>query len=220
MDREGAAQMIAISRTWRAGVLLAALWTAGANPARAQAQMVRGGQDAPVTIMVFSAFACPHSAEARKQLDQLQAKYPGRIDVVYKHMPLGAGAAYLPHEAALAAGEQGKFWEMHDALYDRPGDGETDVKVLALAERLKLDLPRFRAALAQPAGAARIAGDLAEARALRVTGTPTYYIGGYKFEGAQQSSVLELMVEHALHGKGAPVPAAGPGKFSVGTVNR
>jgi protein-disulfide isomerase len=158
--------------------------------------------------MLFSAFACPYCADTRKQLDQLQARYPGQIAVVYKHMPLGApGPSYLPHEAALAAGEQGKFWEMHDALYEHPRDLENMAVIMALAEQLKLDLRRFRAALAQHSGAARIAADLAEARALRVTGTPTLYIGGYKFEGAQQASTLELMVEHALHGSGAPAAA-------------
>lgn len=169
--------------------------------------VVRGGSDAPVTIMVFSAFTCPFCADARKQIDALQAKYPGKLAIVYKHLPLGSGAPTLPHEAALAAAEQGKFWEMHDTLYDHHGAIGHEAQVVALARRLKLDMPRFQRALAQHAGAARLADDEAEARALHVTGTPTFYIGGYKLEGKQELSALELMVVHQLGALAQPTAA-------------
>ncbi|WP_050409520.1 thioredoxin domain-containing protein [Massilia sp. NR 4-1] len=186
------------------GVILLALGCMA--PARAeQPSNLRGDPDAPVTILVFSAFACPYCAETRNTLEQILSAYPGKVNIVFKHYPLGAdSAAWLPHEAALAAGEQGKFWEMHDALFARQSRlGELGMAD-SVARELGLDMARFDTALASHAGAARIRSDVAEANALKVQATPTFYIGGYKFEGAQSVSVLRTVIDHML----APGPAS------------
>ncbi|WP_051293465.1 DsbA family protein [Pseudoduganella violaceinigra] len=182
---------------WLGALLLAGLCQAGA---RAEAiPNLRGAQDAPVTILVFSAFACQYCAETRAALEQVLAQYPGKVNLVYKHFPLGADAgAYLPHEAALAAGEQGKFWEMHDALFAHQGQLADRTGIEALARSLHLDPLRFDAALDSRRGAARIQADVAEANALKVQATPTFYIGGYKFEGAQPASVFKTVIDYML----------------------
>lgn len=173
--------------------------------------------EAPIVILFFASFHCPYSAGARVMLEQLQAKYPGQIRVVVKHFPLTFDrAGYLPHEAALAAEEQGKFWEMYRALYDHRDATEDRQKVEALAKQAGLDLQRFRNALNSRIGALQISADRAEARALKVTVTPTFYIGGFKLEGTQSLSVLDMLIGHELSSStqgaadaaGNPVPSA------------
>ncbi|MBB3122422.1 DsbA family protein [Pseudoduganella violacea] len=186
------------------GAVLLVLACLGAARAE-QPSNLRGDPDAPVTILVFSAFACPYCAETRNTLEQVLAAYPGKVNLLFKHYPLGAdSAAWLPHEAAAAAGEQGKFWEMHDALFGRQGQLGERGQIDSLARELGLDAARFDAALASRAGTARIRGDVAEANALKVQATPTFYIGGYKFEGAQSVSVLKTVIDHLL----VPGPAS------------
>jgi protein-disulfide isomerase len=184
-------------RQWARLALLAL--AVHATPALAQVPAIRGAADAPVTILMFSGFACRYCAEAQVTLEQIAAEYPGKVRIVYKHFPLGADAAsYLPHLAAQAAGEQGKFWEMHDALFRHQADLGDRGRIDALARALKLDMARFNAAIDQRSGGARIAADLAEAQALKVQATPTFYIDGYKFEGAQSAAVFRTMIGHAL----------------------
>jgi protein-disulfide isomerase len=164
--------------------------------AQAEDHSVHAG--VPVPIVVFSAFTCPYCAEASKMLDQLQAKYPGKVNVIFKHFPLGTDrAAYLPHEAALAAGEQGRFWEMHDKLYAH--QQSLDQKAVEqIAAELKLDMTAFRTALEQRRYLARIDSDVAEAQAFKVVATPTFYIDGFKLEGLQQAATFEQIIEHRL----------------------
>jgi protein-disulfide isomerase len=167
--------------------------------AYAQEPNIRGEEAAPVTILVFSAFTCPYCAEARKTLEQVQAEYPGKVKVIFKHFPLGADQqAYLPHEAALAAGEQGKFWEMHDALFAHQADLNDRNKIEKMARELNLDMKRFNESLNQHTGMSLIKADQAEANALKVKVTPTFYIDGYKFDGLQQAQVFEMMIQHVM----------------------
>ena len=95
-------------------LLAAALLALGlSGQALAQGANMRGAPDAPVPIIVFSAFDCRFCAETRGTLAQIEADYPGQIQLIYKHFPLSQDAAgYLPHEAAQAAAAQGKFWEI------------------------------------------------------------------------------------------------------------
>jgi len=181
---------------WRAAALTLALC---AGAASAQTVTARGAADAPVTIMVFSGFACKYCAESRATLEQIEAEYPGKIRLIYKHFPLGEDrAAYLPHMAAQAAAEQGKFWAMHGALFAHQAQLGERERIDALARSLGLDMARFAAALEGPAGRERIAADVSEARALKVQATPTFYVDGYKFEGAQSAAVFRTMIDHVL----------------------
>ncbi len=179
------------------------LWSLLLTGSAAQAQVfpVRGEPDAPVTIVMFSAFHCRYCAEAKKGLDQLMAKHGGKVNLVFKHFPLSNDeAGYLPHYAALAAGEQGKFWEMHDALFAHQNGLDDAQKVRSLAQQLKLDMARYDVALSKHAGSERIKADLADANAFKVVATPTFYIDGYKFEGVQQEAVFDLMIAHKAGG--------------------
>jgi protein-disulfide isomerase len=169
---------------------------------------VRGSADAPVTILVFSAFACPYCGQAQAQLDALRARYGERLQIVFKHFPLGSDAdALLPHEAALAAAEQDLFWPMHDRLFALHGSLSRAAIVRAAGEA-GLDEARFAAALATRRFRPQIDRDLAEARALRVRAAPTFFVDGIKLEGLQSLETMEQIVSFRLKDDRVSVPAA------------
>jgi protein-disulfide isomerase len=169
---------------------------ASAAPARAADRAVN---PATIPIVVFSAYTCPYCAQAHTMLARLQAKYPGRLRLIYKNFPLGRGAdALLPHQAVIAAAEQGKMGAMHDALFEAAPDSLDRDRLRALASRLKLDQKRFLSALDAPSTRALIDDDVAEAQALKVNATPTFYIEGFKLEGLHQADVFEQIIEHKL----------------------
>lgn len=153
----------------------------------------------PIAIVVFSAFTCPYCAEGKKLLEQLTKKYPGKIQVIFKHYPLGDDeSAVLPHRAALAAQEQGKFWEMHDQLYDHQAAVGNIMEITSLATKLNLNMDQFNASIGSQRITLMLGSDLAEANAFNVTASPTFFINGFKLEGLHSSSVFEEIIDYKL----------------------
>ena len=145
---------------------------------------VQGTVDAPVTVVVFSDFECPFCARAAKTVTELAKRYAGVARIAFKQHPLPFHShARLAAKAALAADEQGRFWQMHDALFghectiDRDGIDEC-------ALRAGVQLAAFHAALDSHRLEARITADEAEAQALGVEGTPTFFVNGRRITGA------------------------------------
>jgi protein-disulfide isomerase len=139
---------------------------------------VLGDNHAPVAIMLFSDFQCSYCARlALETLPALQTKYfdTGLVQLAFRHLPMsqrqfGERAA----QGSVCAGEQGKFWRMHDALFRRPGElNETEVR--AAAEGSSIDLAAFDACMETPAK--RINDDIALARKLQITATPMLFLG-------------------------------------------
>jgi len=146
---------------------------------------VRGPKTAPVTIVEFADFQSPLAAEALHTVQQVLAQYPDQVRLVFKHFPLAihpnARTAAL---AAEAAGEQGKFWEMHDLLFQNSTAlGPDDLR--ALATRLGLDVARFEKDLGSPELAARVDRDVAEAARVGVIGAPTFFVNGHRMDSYQ-----------------------------------
>jgi protein-disulfide isomerase len=106
-----------LSRSMSAKVAAGPLYTIN-KTINLQEILIRGPRHAPITIVEFSNFHCPFCSRVSPTLERLRRQYPGQIKRVFKHYPMPFDRrAILPHEAALAAGEQGKFWEMHDLLF-------------------------------------------------------------------------------------------------------
>jgi len=171
----------------------------------------KGSAKALVTIVEFSDFQCPYCSRVLPTLDQLVKEYPDKVRVFFKQNPLPFhDKAALAAEAALAAGAQGKFWKMHDQLFgnqsalDRPA-------LEKYAEKIGLDLPKFKAALDNHTFKAAVDKDLAEARDLGVQGTPNFFINGRPLRGAvpyeQFKTVVDDEISRAkkLIDKGTPV---------------
>jgi protein-disulfide isomerase len=168
---------------------------------------VRGPATAPVTIVGFSDLQCSFCARANATVEQALAKYPGRVRWVFKHFPLESHTdAPLAHRAALAADRQGRFWEMHDAIFAKQRTMKRE-DLLAHAAALKLDLARFTADLDSSTFTALIDRDMKEGAKVGVEGTPTFFVNGQAVVGAQPLERFVAVIDKAL---AAPAPSPKP----------
>lgn len=142
----------------------------------------RGPEDAKVTIVVWSDFECPHCRMVLPILDRILAANTKQVRLVHKFYPLKSHTRAEPAaRAAIAAKNQGRYWEMEDLLFknqQRLSDADLD----QYAGSLKLDMRRFHGDLQAPATTDAIARDRAEADRLGLTGTPFIFINGRPFD--------------------------------------
>ena len=128
----------------------------------------------------------------------MQAEYEGKIQVVFKHMPLAMHSkAPAAHAAAEAAFLQGKFWEMHDKIFTAQREMSAE-KYMQYAQEIGLDVDRFTKDLASAKVKKRIDSDNAEAVKLGVTGTPAFFINGRFLSGAQPLSNFKKIIDEEL----------------------
>lgn len=158
----------------------------------------KGSISAPVTIVVFTDFKCVHCADWAKTLDEVIRAFPYKIKVVFKNFPLPLSQySEIAAKAALAAREQGKFWEMHDLLFRNRANFD-DQAVFTFASELGLDMSRFREALSNPHLAQQIEQDKAQARQLGLTGAPTSFINGQMIKGSKPLGYVQAVIERLL----------------------
>jgi NhaA family Na+:H+ antiporter len=157
----------------------------------------RGDADARdrVTVLVYGDYLCPYCRRIRLVLERLRHALGDRMLYVFRHFPNDHAhpGAEFASEAAEAAGRQGKFWAMHDALYTREPP-LTREHVLEAARSIGLDMNRFDRDLADPDIRANIDEDLADGRRNGVIGTPTIFVDGQRYDGAWDFySMLEAL---------------------------
>lgn len=139
---------------------------------------IKGNKKAPVTIVEFSDFQCPYCAQLQPTLEEVLKAYPKEVKLVFKHYPLPFHAqAKNAAKATLAAGEQGKFWEMHDLVFSNFSQ-LSDEKFKELAAQIGLNVEKFTADYNSTKYEQTILQDMAAARNAGVTGTPTLFING------------------------------------------
>lgn len=158
----------------------------------------RGDAGAPVTIVEFSDYECGFCSRAEEVVRRVLSEYGGRVRLVHQAFPLaGHPSAPKAAEAALCAGEQGRFWDMHDALFAAQGAlGIDDLKGRARA--LELDAPRFDACLdsgrmAPVVEASRVLGE-----GIGVNATPAFFVNGRPLSGLQPFERFKELVDHEL----------------------
>ena len=158
---------------------------------------LRGPAEAPVTVVEYGDFECPYCGRAEPVVRELLADF-GDVRYVWRHLPLSDvhPNAELAAEASEAAAAQGAFWEMHDLLLDHQGDLRPH-DLQAYAERLDLDLERYRDDLRQHAHAPRVEEDVDSADISGVTGTPTFFINERRHDGAYDIDTLSAAVRAA-----------------------
>lgn len=140
---------------------------------------VLGAAHAPVTLVEYGDFESPVCKQAAAAVKQLLEQFTGRLRFVYRHFPLESEHPHALHaaEAAEAAGAQGKFWEMHDLLFEH--QTHLDAKHLhAYAELLPLDMARFTAELGDEIYLQRIREHIAGAKRSHVKSEPAFFING------------------------------------------
>lgn len=166
----------------------------------------RGQKNAPVTIVEFGDFQCPYCKEAESSLRAILTKYPQDVRIVFRNLPLTQihPNAKLAAEAAVCADRQGKFWEIHDAMYD-------DQSALSLeslnqtATRLGLNTDRFAACLADGSTSSSLDADAQAAQELGLDGTPSFFINGRPLEGNVPVEKFESVISDELRrASGAP----------------
>jgi protein-disulfide isomerase len=161
----------------------------------------QGDDTLPVTVVVFTDFECIHCAAWAQTLHTIKRTFPSDVSIVFKNYPLSYHKrSEFAAKAALAAWEQGKFWEMHDLLFKNRGAlGEKDI--LGYAENCGLDLLKFQQTLAGERIRKIIARDKLQGKALGVQNVPTSFINGRKLVGAPPVSLVEGMIKELLRGE-------------------
>jgi protein-disulfide isomerase len=164
---------------------------------------VLGPADAPLQVVEYGDYQCPHCGKVHPIVHDLLGRYGPRVRFVFRHFPLPKvhPKARLAAEAAEAASAEGKFWEMHDLLYSHQ-EALEPTDLLNYAGQLGMDLDRFRRDLEAHVHAARVQRDLAGGVRSGVNRTPTFFINGRRHDGGYSAEELS----RALDG------AAGPGK--------
>ena len=159
-----------------------------------------GPKNAPATIVVFADFQCPYCARAQSVLNTLMEKYPGRLKILYRHLPLETLHPYA-WTAALAvecAGDQERFREYHDLLYQLQ-DSLGVVPWSEVARRSKVgDLATFERCLKEEQHTNAIERDVLEARALELKGTPAFIVGNDLIEGIPPEDWFDRRITKAL----------------------
>src|SRR5262249_14790107 len=125
----------------------------------------------------------------------IEEKYPKDVKIVFRNLPLPFHQnAQLAAEAALAAHEQGKFWQMHDKLFTNQ-QALDRAALERYAEELGLDMNKFKSALDSGKFKARVQQDAAAASAVGVNGTPTFFVNGKQLVGAQPPDAFNIPSE-------------------------
>ena len=157
---------------------------------------VRGKVDAPVTLVVFSDFECPWCGKLEPVLAELQAHNQDKLRIIFKHLPLPMHQQAEPAAlAAIAAQQQGKFWEMHDALFQTTAWTPNTIDETAL--RLGLNMEKFRADMASQETQMQLAKDKTDAQAADVTSTPSLFINGRPVKDRSLPALQKMVTEAA-----------------------
>lgn len=143
----------------------------------------QGAADAPVTLVEYGDYECPHCGRAYPIVKQARRRLGGALRFVFRNFPLRESHPHAEHaaEAAEAAGAQGKFWEMHDRLFERQFALDDD-NLVEYAGDLGLDAARVGSELAAGTYAPRVREDFRSGVTSGVNGTPTFFINGVRYD--------------------------------------
>ena len=159
----------------------------------------KGPADAPVTIVEFSDFQCPYCSRVLPILDKVTEEYGDKVQIVFRQFPLLNihPQALKAAEASLCAHDQGKFWEMHDAMFEDQKGLRVD-QLKAKAGALGFDIAAFDECLDSGKYADQISEDLREGSQMGVTGTPAVFINGRFLSGAQPYETFARIIDEEL----------------------
>ncbi|MDX1402649.1 MAG: thioredoxin domain-containing protein [Kiloniellales bacterium] len=153
-----------------------------------------GPADAEITIVEFSDFQCPFCKRVTPTMEQLVKDYNGKVRVAFRQHPLSFHKnAMSAAKASLAANAQGKFWEMHDALFENQRD-LSDENIKKLAKELGLNMKQFEADWKSNKFDAQIEEDIKFARANGATGTPAFFVNGVYVKGARPIAYFKEVI--------------------------
>jgi len=189
--------LLPLMKRWRALLGTAEVLTDLTIDVDPERDHIRGPAKSPVTVVEYGDFECPYCGQAEPAVRELLREH-GDIRYVWRHLPLNDvhPHAELAAEAAEAAAQQGKFWEMHDLLFEHQ-DALTIRDLIGYARSLGLDLDKFSTDLRKHAGAAHVSEDTESADLSGVSGTPTFFINGQRHYGAYDIMSLKTAIKLA-----------------------
>lgn len=153
----------------------------------------KGPKNAPVAVVVFSDFQCPYCARISPFLDQVLKIYPKEVKVVYKNFPLQSHRFSMQAAiAALAAHRQGKFWEMHDKIFENLSALNPD-KLSEFAKEIGLDMDKFTKDISDPALRRQVDLDQQNGIQAEVAGTPTLFVNGRRLNDRSIEGIKALI---------------------------
>jgi len=158
-----------------------------------------GPKDAPVTLVEYGDFQCPHCGRAYPIVKQVQRALGSQLRFVFRHFPLTKIHPEAEHaaEAAEAAGAQGAFWQMHDRLFERQFALDDD-HLVEYATELGLDADRIRGELEAGTHSAHVRDDFMSGVKSGVNGTPTFFINGVRYDGSWDLESLQAALATAV----------------------
>lgn len=163
----------------------------------------KGPADAKVTIVEWSDFQCPFCSQAKDLVHQILDAYPKDVRFVFKNYPLPFHQQAMPAaKAAIAAGKQGKFFEMHDKLFENFRTLAPE-KYAEWAKELGLDVDKFKKDMDSPETAAQVTTEMKEAGEVGVRGTPSFFINGKQPAGRSfelYKSIIDEEIKNAKKG--------------------
>ncbi len=165
---------------------------------------VRGNADAPVTLLVYSDFQCPACAAYETFLARLTQDFPDKLKMVYRYFPLETihKNALISAKAAEAAHRQGKFWEMHDQLFQHQTDwaqseNPTD-SFQSYAQTIGLNMDQFNTDIADDAVNNAVKADQKLGNDANIPGTPSFFLNGKKLDGPQSYEAFKKVIDDEL----------------------
>jgi Na+:H+ antiporter, NhaA family len=163
-----------------------------------EADHALGPADAPVTLVEYGDYECPDCFNALPIVKELRKNFDDRLRIVFRHFPRSSvhPGASVAAAAAEAAGLQGRFWEMHDALFRRQRE-LADVDLTHLALRLSMEVYRFERDLESEENAQRVRHDLETGERSGVRGTPTFFINGKRYRGTVDLQSMAAAIKSA-----------------------
>ena len=157
------------------------------KPAVSNTDHAQGNLNADLIIVEYGDYQCPYCGAAYPVLKELMGQFGNQIKFVFRNFPLSEMHQYarMAAIAAEAAALQGKFWEMHDAIYENQRNLNENF-LLMLAGKLNLNIPQFEKDLENSELAEKVDADFESGIVSGVNGTPSFYVNGKKFDGGAE----------------------------------
>lgn len=160
---------------------------------------IQGPATAPITLVEYGDYQCPYCGQAYPIVKELQERLGKKLRFVFRNFPLSTMHPHAEHaaEAAETAGVHGKFWEMHDMLYENQ-EALEDGALVQYASALGLDSSQFTSEMTKHTQVARVREDFMSGARSGVNGTPTFFINGVRHDDSFELDVLLKAMEAAL----------------------
>lgn len=164
------------------------------TPAVGSSDHIQGSTNAPVEIVEYGDYECPYCADAHPIVKKIQKTFGSQIKFIFRNFPLSEIHQYatLAATAAEAAGKQGKFWQMHDSIYEHQDELSRD-GLFEMAKQIGLNILQFEKDMEDPAIGQKVEDDFESGVRSGVNGTPSFFVNGKKFDGGAEDLFTMLM---------------------------